>query len=211
MAYKQTYRNAWLQTVEQYFAATTALPGEQLELDGLPEPPSNRLARALVFQLHYYADPSGGSIRPSYTRLARVNTCSVDSVRRAMQTLEKCGLVARMGPAYRGHAQLWRMTVPAWMALPKRVAGVQPFSGERVAGGTKKGGTRATPPFPLKGDGPYAASDAPSGARVATAAKTALARCAPADDGSGITCTNCNLPLAHPRHRGAATTEAATR
>jgi len=184
--YPQSSKNAWIHAVEPWLAAE----GEQLAFPGLPEPPEDQLARLLPFVLVFYADPSGGSIRPSYARIARVSGTSLKTVRRAFKANEDRGLIKRHGPAYRGHAQQWTMAAPAWLLALKGVTGdplslLQHDSPQVSKGGhtEPERGSPVTPHHSPKGDGPIsAASDAPLGARVATAEELS-----PLD----VTCPSC--------------------
>jgi len=184
--YRQTSRNAWLQAVEQWMVGNTAPPGEQLQFPGMPMPPEQQLTRALIFQLAFYGNAAGADIRPTYARLARLNNCHPDTVKRAVKALLDVGLLSRHGPAYRGRAQSFSLQSPAWLHAVKGGTGAplsygtadHPDLSKGGAQDPRKGGTGAPPPFPLKGDGPYADSGAHSDARAVSAADNP-----PAEDG----------------------------
>jgi len=175
--FKQSAKNAWIQAVELYLLGAETPEGEQLAFPGMPEPPEQPLARTLPFLLVFYADPSGGSIRPSYVRVARVTGVHPDTVKRAFQSLERVGLITRHGPAYRGHAQSWTLAAPDWLLALKGCTRAPLSSSQhepaKVSKGVHTASERGAPVHPHhspKGDGPItAASVAPLGARDATA------------------------------------------
>lgn len=143
--YQQSMKNRWLHAIEPWLAGEVGPDGEQLPLPGMQEPPPQQLARALPFQLAFYADADGRGIRPTYARLARVNNVSLITVKRAMWQLERLGLIVRQGSAHRGKAQLWCLVLTDWLT-PKRGAPMNPFHRERGSPEARKGFTGEPPP-----------------------------------------------------------------